>query len=45
MKLWQVYALIGIVAYVALSMLVGISTFVPFSLAHRQRILDSRTVS
>jgi hypothetical protein len=30
------------VAYVALSILVGISTFVPFFLAHRQRILDGR---
>jgi hypothetical protein len=30
------------VAYVALSLLIGISTFVPFFLAHRQRILDSR---
>lgn len=29
-------------AYVVLSILVGISTFVPFFLAHRQRILDAR---
>jgi len=31
------------VAYVLLSTFVGISTFVPFFLAHRQRILDTRT--
>ncbi len=30
------------VAYVVLSVLIGISTFVPFFLAHRQRILDTR---
>lgn len=30
-------------AYVVLSVLIGISTFVPFFLAHRQRILDTRS--
>jgi len=30
------------VAYVVLSLVIGISTFVPFFLAHRQRILDAR---
>jgi len=30
------------VAYVVLSIVIGISTFVPFFLAHRQRILDAR---
>ena len=29
-------------AYVALSILVGVSAFVPFFLAHRQRLLDAR---
>lgn len=29
------------IGYVVLSLLVGISTFVPFFLAHRQRILDA----
>ena len=33
------------VAYVVLSALVGISTFVPFFLAHRQRILDARAAA
>ena len=33
------------VGYVALSLLVGISTFVPFFLAHRQRILDARSTA
>ena len=33
------------VAYVALSIVVGISTFVPFFLAHRQRMLDARSVA
>ncbi|MCW2748989.1 MAG: hypothetical protein JWR83_99 [Aeromicrobium sp.] len=33
------------VAYVVLSALIGISTFVPFFLAHRQRILDARAAS
>ena len=32
------------VAYVLLSIFVGISCFVPFFLAHRQRILDTRPV-
>jgi hypothetical protein len=31
------------VAYVLLSIFVGISTFVPFFLAHRQRLLDAQT--
>ncbi|WP_162251499.1 MULTISPECIES: DUF2834 domain-containing protein [unclassified Nocardioides] len=30
------------VGYVPLSILVGISTFVPFFLAHRQRLLDAQ---
>ncbi|MCW2801539.1 MAG: hypothetical protein JWQ70_3011 [Aeromicrobium sp.] len=49
MLMWVESRKVGIgtgwfVAYVALSVLVGISTFVPFFLAHRQRILDARTV-
>jgi hypothetical protein len=32
------------VAYVVLSIVIGISTFVPFFLAHRQRLLDARAV-
>jgi hypothetical protein len=30
-------------AYVVLSVVIGISTFVPFFLAHRQRVLDARS--
>lgn len=32
-----------LVLYVVLSVLVGISTFVPFFLAHRQRLIDARS--
>lgn len=32
-------------AYVVLSILIGISTFVPFFLAHRERILEARSTA